>query len=810
MVVKMAKMMKSRKLRKRVRKTLGALFLASAIAVAAIPVDDLEASTGAGGVGVTLTQTDSTVPKISENERIYATGDGVYQFAYVNPNPSQAGGNKVAVILGYSSSGHTLDGGNLKIPDTVNVYAKYTDNQGSSEGYVAVGRNLHFLFWRQDTPVRDADGKPTYEQKRENVWFYVLMDGREVERDRWTAADGARKPKQRVDKDGNPVYEEDGVTPVYETDLQGNVVYETVERIVDVDDLTKPIFTSEYLPCYYNTKDIENGWGTLDPDEFYALNIDEDTGKEVDYSKTDPDVFHLTTNSEEQWIVNVSVEYIGNQTINKDGQAGDWITDDMVGGPVGVFSGNGNIVNLTVGPNLKGIGDYAFYRCTGLQSITLSNNLETIGNHAFDSCLNIKEIMVDPNCNMRRIGDHAFSNCQSLQSFVMPTPVEAIGDGAFENCYALSSIELYSTNRVTALTTIGDHAFKNCRSLTSLVIPNNVIDNNNYDNKNKNKGNKLTLSMVEGCTSLQSITLMNENADFDEDASGTYGFTEFTAQMPDTFYFEGTNTADSNNVARPNTLHRTANDHSIAFKYLGSDVYEIVKTDDDGKKAIYRVNSSNELIFCWIEEGMTDIDMPSTIGPYNIRAISSTSFQHNCFLERIKIPSSVQTIAENAFRGCHRLKHVIFESPVQCTIGANAFKTQDATIHQKDCDENLENTPELTFTGDISYASGPFDYAMNPSNNINVGSQPRTYIKYYSGWPTNLTVQYNPKTDKNELVDYPILYDLKSYGLSSFPYMTDEYVQAAEKVVEKLEKSERLTDYEQQIADSALNIVLPQ
>ncbi|MDE7224712.1 MAG: leucine-rich repeat protein, partial [Acetatifactor sp.] len=157
------------------------------------------------------------------------------------------------------------------------------------------------------------------------------------------------------------------------------------------------------------------------------------------------------------------------------------------------------------------------------------------------------------------------------------------------------------------------------------------------------------------------------------------------------------------------------------------------------------------------------------------------------------------------------MKDVIFESPVQCTIGANAFKTQDATIHQTGCtNQDLSTTPELTFTGDISYASGPFDYAMTPSNNINVGSQERTYIKFYSGWPTNLTVQYNPNTDKNELVDYPILEDLANYNMDSYPYMTEEYLKAANEVANKLKNGGRLTDYEQQIADSALNIVLPQ
>ncbi|MDE7224516.1 MAG: leucine-rich repeat domain-containing protein, partial [Acetatifactor sp.] len=460
----MAKMMKSRRLRKRVRKTLGALFLASAIAVAAIPVDDLQASTGAGGaLGVTLTpygsgkDTDSTIPKIDKDERVYATGDGVYQFAYVNPNPNQAGGNKVAVLVGYSSSGHTLDGGNLSIPDTVNVYAKYTDNQGSSEGYVAVGRNLHFLFWRRTIHETDpVTGELLYNTKEVDVIYYPLLDGTKVSKEEYEANPSAyaRKPLQDTDADGKPKVDENG-NPVYVKDPQGNIVYEADQPVKEtVKDPDSPITHYEFEPCYYRTKDIEGGWGTLadpnDPryDEFYALNMGPDGEINVDYNRRDDEgkIFHQTLNSEEQWIVNVSVEYIGNQTVNSNGEIGDWITAEAVeaGNAQGVFSGNGNIVNLKVGPNLKGIGDYAFYRCTGLQSITLSNNLETIGNHAFDSCLNIKDITVDANCNMRRIGDHAFYNCQSLKSFVMPTPVEAIGDGAFENCYALNSIEMYS------------------------------------------------------------------------------------------------------------------------------------------------------------------------------------------------------------------------------------------------------------------------------------------------------------------------------------------------------------------------------
>ncbi len=823
MVVKMAKMMKSRRLRKRVRKTLGALFLASAIAVAAIPVDDLQASTGTSGkLGVTLTEADSTIPKIKTDEHIYATGDGVYQFAYVNPT-SGAGGNKVAVILGYNSSGHTLPNGKLTIPDTVNVYDKFTDVQGSSDGYVAVGQRLNFLFWKHVVHEKDpATGKPLYEQKTESLPHYKLLDGTKVlksEYDKNPSAYGTRETEkvQATIKDEHgidqPQYDEQG-NPIMvdKTDPQGNVVYVVVNEDVTSDDLDKPITRTEFLPCYYDTKNTEVGWGSLDFDEFYTR-IDD-----TKYDKSDASNFKLTTDSLDQWITNVAVEYIGNQALHIDEATkkitvSDWITAaDVEAGKVkGVFQGQGNIVDLVVGPNLKGIGDYAFCSCTGLTSITLGNGLEIIGNHAFDSCLNIKQIIVDPNCNMRRIGDHAFYNCQSLAAFQMPTPVEAIGDGAFENCQKLATIELYSPDRVTALNTIGDHAFKNCISLTSLVIPNNVTGNSNYDGGKP--GDKLKLSMVQGCKNLQTIKVINENADFIAD--GAYDFEAFKAEMPETFYFEGVNTATSSNVARQDTLHRTANDNSIAFKYLDQNVYEIVKPDPDNpdKKAIFRVNSNNELIYCYIENGMENIILPSTIGPYRITTISSTSFQHNCFLKKITIPSSVLTIADGAFLGCHKLTDVIFESPVQCKIGANAFKTQEAAVHQAGCDGSLLTGKDLklTFTGDISYASGPFDYAMNPSNNINIGSQERTYITYYSGWPTNLTVKYNEDTDKNELIDYPIFENLdQNTWLDQFPYMTDEMKEAAKNAKTNFGSSADLTDYEREIINSALNIQLPQ
>lgn len=846
MVVKMAKIMKSRRLRKRVRKTLGALFLASAIAVAAIPVDGLQASgEGATELKVTVGEQDTTIPVLDTNEKVYATGDGVYQFAYVsNDRNNPHSGTRRAVIVGYNPP-TSLAGNNLSIPDTVEVYDLFTDNLGSgSRGYAAVGKDGDFLFWRKDTPKLDpVTGEPTYGTKIEKQMreYYKLSDGTLS-----LVSDGVPVPDTRIpvmvaakDENGNDLYDENHqLIKVQATDKDGNPLYEKTQQEdeVEVPDYDNPIVTSEYLPCYYETYNA-SGWGNYELDDFYMLNPNT-TGTDGqplnynNYDKTKHEHFVQTTDTNKQWIVDVHVAYIGNQSLTtiQDGGVsktviGPWITYENVTGPTtvngvsysaqkGVFQGkSGNVVNLTVGDKLIGIGNYAFADCSSLQSIKLGNGLSAIGNHAFDGCINIKEIIMDLHNNLTQIGDHAFFNCQSLRAFNMPVPVQVIGDGVFENCYALAEIGLNASDERMALKTIGDHAFMNCRSLTSLTIPDNVVG-------------ELELGLVYGCRSLQSITLINENANFIPNKNNingeTFGFDEFKKSVPATFYFEGVNMAITGDTPLGG-LHKTANDNSIAFKYLDKDVYEIVIKDPDDasgqRKAIYRVNSGNQLIYCHLDPGMSNVIMPSTIGPYRITAINSTSFPNNCALEKITIPSSVQTIAEGAFKGCHNLKHVIFESPVQCQIGANAFKTQDVSLHQQGCtNQDLEQKPVLTFTGDISYASGPFDYAMNEANNINVGSQERTYITYYSGWPTNLTVQYNPDTKKNELTDYPTFKELESgtvYTSANYPYITSEYETAAKNAVQKYlgtytGSDSAMTDNDKAIIDAALNIELPQ
>lgn len=747
---------KNIRLKKRVRKTFGALFLASAIGVASIPVDNIKADPVAvRPLKVTVDIENCRIPIVDDSETIYTTGDGKFQFAYVSTNDAAAS-NKVAVILGYD--GGRLEGGVLTIPDTVDAYLKYSENLGTTYGYCAVGKSGNFLFYEVITEKTDE-------------WGNVITE------------DDLDKPV--LDEEGQLTY--DPVT--------GDIVYEQ-----------KPVLEKQYKPCYYTDY---SKWSNLEVDEFYYP-----TGTTT-VSGSEVTLYSRTEDSTVQRIQAASVVYIGNQTLlaGKGEDAGTWtIISEADGGYVdtpeeGIFRGEkaGNIETLHVGGNLSGIGNYAFYGCTNLSSIRLENGLDTIGNYAFASCVNLESVDVEITAMITTIGDHAFYNCRALKSFTMPRQVSSIGDSAFEGCSRMEEVELCGEGKNVQLSKLGHDVFKNCSKLKAVVLP------DSYEEAN------LDISMWEGCTSLGHITANSGKVNFVEDPSNPFKFEQFIETVPDTFYFEG---------MKNSPLYETATGKSIAFKYLNEDVYEIT-IESNGKKAVYQVNSSNELIYCDISSGIEEVEIPATIGPYQITSIWSTSFQGSCSLKKIVIPSSIRTIEQNAFRGCHNLQTVIFNEPVNVTsIGTNAFQTQDVFEHKGGCtNTTLEMTPTLQFVGPISYSCVPFTYAMNPGSNINVGSQMRSYITYYSSWPQNLQVQYNPDTDKNELINYPTFKELKEFetitskeqALAKYPYMTsrnwEDYVTAAKNAFEKNANPalvNTMTDYEKEIIDAATNIVLPE
>ena len=783
----------NRRLKKTVRKTLGTLFLISAIVVAAIPTEGLRAEEeietqaashthqtthSATKYKVTIpkdtpekasllpsTSTiptmDTLIPEIPEDATIYTTetnGDGTtYQFSY-----GYYLGSWCAVILGYNKN-TTLTDNVLDIPNTVNAYIQPTGNEGTVNGYVAASKS----------------GEPLYYESIKEIQVDVIdPDTGNV----------------KLDKEGNKV--------------------------------TETSYTGTILPCYTT----DNAWKNLELNQFlyksdgstYTSSVvpGDVKGKFKEYSG-----YAQTTSEEHQWIKNQAVKYIGNQYLEATATGNGTYTWKVKGyitkdNPLnGIFAGASNIATLNIGEQLIGVGNYAFYGCNGLNSISFGNGLTVIGNWAFAGCGSMKNINVPAISKLAQIGDHAFYHCNSLTDVNIPISVTYIGDYAFAECRYLYQVEMCNSEiengtSASLLKEMGWNVFENCETLYSLTFP------DSYDET-------IGISLVKGCKNLHFIASRSAKFTITEGAQddNVYCFECFKSMLSGdpvngTFYFEGIDVS---------ALHTLCQESCFAFSYIyhnpqtGAfeklDRYELTVQDPnvpgaDGRST-YVVNSSNELISCNVGVGVSTLDIPDPIGPYHIYNIGANTFANNCNLKLVSLPASVQSVGDGAFKGCHNLAYVIFNNR-DVRIGENAFKTQDFTgaTHRGTCGGiNINGKPSvgLTFVGEISPQSQPYAYAMDPTNNYNNGSQTVSYITYTSGWPDNLVVQYNAEKGVSELIDFPAYTKLADYSnATNYPYLTEAQIAAAKDALNNVGDPEKLTEDQQAFIDSALNINIPE
>ena len=797
----------NRRLKKTVRKTLGTLFLISAIVVAAIPTEGLRAEedavaqaahshvdthTGAeykvsirrnaaekqsdllAGSGIPTM--DTLIPELPADTTIYTTGtsntDGSnYQFAYI-----QDGNDWSAIILGYNKN-NTLPNNALTIPNTVDAYIQPTGNLGSGNGYVAANRL----------------GKPLYYE-------------------------ATTTHTREVDDTSKPILD----------DL-GQVVKDPVTDKILYEKKTETYLTGEMKPCYAT----DNTWKSMDPLTKFFYYEDGKTANtvwgainEADNQPATYENYANALDTDHQWITNGKVRYIGNQyldsTHNDDSNTYSWsiggyITQDNAS--KGIFAQAGNIGTLIIGKDLIGIGNYAFYECTGLNSISFGNGIKVIGNYSFAGCGSLRDVAIPDLCSLGQIGDHAFYSCTNLTKFTLPINVSYVGDYAFAECRFLSDFVMCNygdANDRSNLTELGWNVFENCETLSSLTFPANYNE-------------AVDISLVKGCKNLRYITARSKKMTFTEKINGeVYCFDCFKEMLSGdpvngTFYFEGRD--DS-------TLHTFTRDNCFAFSYIDynsdttqyekKDKYELTVQDpkvvgEEGRST-YVVNSNNELISSTIGTGVEQLDIPDPIGPYHIYRIGANRFANNCNLKMVSLPASVVSIGDNAFKGCHNLATVIFNNS-SVAIGTDAFKTQDYTgaVHRGNCPGKVEvdsdNSPKvkLTFVGEVSPSSTPYLYAMSEDGRYNNGSQLKTYVRYCSGWPTNLVVQYNEEKGVSELIDFPAFSQLSGYtSETNYPYLTAAQREAAKTALSKYLSGDSRTEDQQQFIDSALNVVIPE
>jgi hypothetical protein len=284
------------------------------------------------------------------------------------------------------------------------------------------------------------------------------------------------------------------------------------------------------------------------------------------------------------------------------------------------------------------IGNYAFYGCSGLESITIPDSVTSIGNYAFYGCSGLESITIPD--SVTSIGNYAFYGCSGLESITMPIDA-TIGNNAFQGCTGILSITLtggttgagvnydgtptytpwYVSRGNTGIevtiadgvTSIGNNAFRGCTGLTSITIPDSVESIGDYAFYNCTGLTTITMPIdatigtnaFQGCTGILSITL----------TGGTTG--------------AGVN------------YNNTTATYTPWYVSRGNTGIEV--TIADGVTSI----GKNAFRGC---TGLTSITIPDSV-----ESIGDYAFYNCTGLTTITIPSSVTSIGLQVFEGCNAL-----------------------------------------------------------------------------------------------------------------------------------------------------------
>ena len=194
--------------------------------------------------------------------------------------------------------------------------------------------------------------------------------------------------------------------------------------------------------------------------------------------------------------------------ITSEETAGSWSGNTYTDNQGIVYQLNGNFITVTgtstnfsggeitipttiekggISYPVTGVGDWAFWVCSALESVTFSGNIDSIGDEAFSHCFDLKNVTFSGDVDS--IEDFAFWACTALKTLTFSSSVDSIGGGAFSGCKALESvtfpgdvgnIENNAFERCSALTTLtfsGDvdsiesNAFAGCDALKTIYVP---------------------------------------------------------------------------------------------------------------------------------------------------------------------------------------------------------------------------------------------------------------------------------------------------------------------------------------------------
>ena len=262
---------------------------------------------------------------------------------------------------------------------------------------------------------------------------------------------------------------------------------------------------------------------------------------------------------------------------------------------------------------------------TSLTTIDLSaTQVTSLPTSLFQGCTSLSNVKLPS--GLTQIGATAFQYTTSLKTIEIPSSVNSIGDSAFGSgnpaqASGLTALDLSQTK----ITSVSGNMVRNCAGLTEVKLPSTVtqIDGNAFDGTTSLK----TIEIPTGVTSIGNSAFANSGItalDLSKTALTTIGNGAFA------------NTTNLTSLMVPNTL---ANLSSADNTTSGN-----------------TISTYNATFY---GSGLTALDLSQT----KITTINNSTFNGAASLTEVKLPSTVITIGQNAFKDTTALKTLTQEKP---------------------------------------------------------------------------------------------------------------------------------------------------
>ena len=328
---------------------------------------------------------------------------------------------------------------------------------------------------------------------------------------------------------------------------------------------------------------------------------------------------------------------------------------------------------LTLGSSLQTIGAGAFYDCSFSGNLVIPDSVTSIGRYAFYSRPYLRpetQGTLTLGRNLRTIGEFAFLESRYTGSLTIPDSVVEIGERAFYQCENLNG----TLTLGRSLRTIGKEAFYWCAFTGSLTIPEGVAEIADGAFSSLHQFNRD--GMFNGTLTLPS-TLKTIGAE-------AFAYTDFSGELliPDGVTSIGANAfakcdGFGGTLSLPDSVKTVGESAFYLCKGFTGLKLSASLTKIEERSFAHMYGLKTEVV---IPEGVTEIGegafscsyMPSVRLPSTLKKIEKQAFMYAHNLTKITLPDGLETIGDEAFDGCYFKKAIVLPASIK-SIGKKAF-----------------------------------------------------------------------------------------------------------------------------------------